>query len=61
MIKLAKEMENLKVFVYVSTAYSNCVNNHIREEIYEPPIKAEAFLDLVNTCNEDDLEKIILP
>ena len=58
MIKLAKEMNNLKVFVYVSTAYSNCVNNHIREEIYEPPIKAEAFLHLVNSCNEDDLENI---
>ncbi|KAJ3641731.1 hypothetical protein Zmor_028212 [Zophobas morio] len=61
MIKLAKEMENLKVFVYVSTAYSNCFNSHICEEIYKPPIKAEEFLDLVNSCNEDDLENTLLP
>ncbi|KAJ3641735.1 hypothetical protein Zmor_028216 [Zophobas morio] len=61
MIKLAKEMANLKVFVYVSTAYSNCINNYIREEIYEPPIKAEAFLSLVKSCNERDLEKTLLP
>ena len=45
----------------MSTAYSNCINNYIREEIYEPPIKAEAFLDLVNSCNERDLEKTLLP
>ncbi|XP_063912916.1 fatty acyl-CoA reductase wat-like isoform X2 [Zophobas morio] len=61
MIKLAKEMANLKVFAYVSTAYSNCLNRHIREEIYAPPIKAEEFLDLVNSCNEDDLENTFLP
>ncbi|KAJ3641736.1 hypothetical protein Zmor_028217 [Zophobas morio] len=61
MIKLAKEMANLKIFVYVSTAYSNCMKSHIREEIYEPPIKAEDFLDLVNSCSEDDLENTVLP
>ncbi|KAJ3641732.1 hypothetical protein Zmor_028213 [Zophobas morio] len=61
MIKLAKEMENLKVFVYVSTAYSNCINNYIREEIYQPPITAQTFLDLVNSCDEYDLRNTLLP
>ncbi|KAJ3641743.1 hypothetical protein Zmor_028222 [Zophobas morio] len=61
MIKLAKEMENLKIFTYVSTAYSNCLKSHIREEIYPPPIKAQAFLDLIDSCNEDELEKTLLP
>ncbi|KAJ3641734.1 hypothetical protein Zmor_028215 [Zophobas morio] len=61
MIKLAKEMENLKVFVYVSTAYSNCWNSHIRDEIYQPPITAQAFLDLVNSCDEYDLRNTLLP
>ncbi|XP_063912618.1 fatty acyl-CoA reductase wat-like [Zophobas morio] len=60
MITLAGKMEKLKIFVYVSTAYSNCLNNHIRDEIYQPPIKAQAFLDLVDSCNEDDLENTLL-
>ncbi|KAJ3641733.1 hypothetical protein Zmor_028214 [Zophobas morio] len=61
MIKLAERMENLKIFVYVSTSFTNCFNSHIREEIYQTPIKAEAFLDLVDSCNEDEVEKTLLP
>ncbi|XP_017060597.2 fatty acyl-CoA reductase wat-like [Drosophila ficusphila] len=34
MIQLAKEMKGLKAFVHVSTAYSNCITNHIQERFY---------------------------
>ncbi|XP_017041065.1 fatty acyl-CoA reductase wat isoform X2 [Drosophila ficusphila] len=34
MVRLAKEMPHLEAFVHVSTAYSNCVVDHITERFY---------------------------
>ncbi|XP_060657141.1 fatty acyl-CoA reductase wat-like [Drosophila nasuta] len=34
MLELAREMNNLMVFVHVSTAFSNCVIHHITEHFY---------------------------
>ncbi|EFA08470.2 fatty acyl-CoA reductase wat [Tribolium castaneum] len=58
LLELAKQMPNLKSFVYVSTAYSNCLNPHIREDFYEPPLKPENLLSVVNSLDDDVLTKI---
>ncbi|XP_971355.2 uncharacterized protein LOC659998 [Tribolium castaneum] len=58
LLELAKQMPNLKSFVYVSTAYSNCLNPHIREDFYEPPLKPENLLSVVNILDDDVLTEI---
>ncbi|XP_075737404.1 putative fatty acyl-CoA reductase CG5065 [Rhipicephalus microplus] len=46
-IELCNEMENIKVFVHVSTCYCNCDRGEIKEEIYPaPPPKSSGSLDL---------------
>ncbi|KAJ3619069.1 hypothetical protein MTP99_005856 [Tenebrio molitor] len=57
-LELAKEMQNLKVFVYVSTAFSNCVHSHIEERFYTPPMKSESFLGLVDDVDDNTLQAI---
>ncbi|KAF2895082.1 hypothetical protein ILUMI_11094 [Ignelater luminosus] len=57
-LKLAKKITNLRSFVYVSTAYSFCPRKIIDEEFYEPHITGDKLLTLVETLNDDVLEKI---
>ncbi|KAI5723305.1 hypothetical protein M8J76_004078 [Diaphorina citri] len=38
LLEMAKEMKQLKSFVHVSTAYSNCRQPIIEERFYEPPV-----------------------
>ncbi|XP_063930528.1 fatty acyl-CoA reductase 1-like isoform X2 [Zophobas morio] len=47
-----------KAFVYVSTAFSNCVHLDIKEEFYEPPLTPEKFFAVVNSLHEDILDEI---
>ncbi|XP_064214255.1 putative fatty acyl-CoA reductase CG5065 [Tribolium castaneum] len=58
LLELAKQILNLKSFVYVSTAYSNCLNPHIREDFYNQPLKPENLLSVVNSLDNDVLTKI---
>ncbi|XP_063930312.1 fatty acyl-CoA reductase wat-like [Zophobas morio] len=58
LLELAKKMTNLKVFVFVSTAYSNCVHADIKEQFYEPPMKAKQLLQLVDALDDDTLKAI---
>lgn len=37
-VELSKLMKNLQVFVHVSTAYANCDQTFITEEVFEPKI-----------------------
>ncbi|XP_063930462.1 fatty acyl-CoA reductase wat-like [Zophobas morio] len=55
LLELAKRMKKLKVFVFVSTAYSNCVNDHIKEDFYEPPMKTENLFSVVNALDDQTL------
>jgi fatty acyl-CoA reductase len=72
-LELAKQMPNLKVssktlqlfmkyyfkvFVHVSTAFSNCVHSHIEERFYTPPMKSETFLGLVDDLDDNTLQAI---
>jgi len=52
LLTLAAEMKNLKGFVHVSTAYSHCPRNEIREQYYPVPITA---IELKNISDIDQL------
>lgn len=52
MLDLARECENLKVFVYVSTAYSHCYHKQIFEKCYPPP----GDLKMIQDCIDVDRE-----
>ncbi|XP_063930172.1 fatty acyl-CoA reductase wat-like [Zophobas morio] len=60
-VNLTKQMSNLKVFIYVSTAYSNCINSHIAEEFYKPPMDTNTFLNFINAVDDDVLQNITHP
>ena len=52
-IELCKEINNLDVFVHVSTAYANCDRLHISEEVYNPPVKPDKLIEAVEWIEED--------
>nr|XP_033335416.1 fatty acyl-CoA reductase wat-like isoform X2 [Megalopta genalis] len=54
----AKGLPNLKAFVYVSTAYSNCPNKVIDEIHYKATIDPDDFISLANSLDNDQLEAI---
>lgn len=55
---LAKQMQNLRSVVHVSTAYSNCPRKEIDEKIYDPPITAEKLMNIVETLDDQQLQAI---
>lgn len=54
----AKQLRNLKAFVYVSTAFSNCVNKTIDEIHYQPLVDADKLITLVDCLDDDTLRAI---
>ncbi|XP_015366451.1 PREDICTED: fatty acyl-CoA reductase 1-like [Diuraphis noxia] len=54
LLTLAAQMKNLKGFVHVSTAYSHCPRNEIREQYYRTPVTAK---ELKNMLGTDDLSE----
>ncbi|XP_015185971.1 PREDICTED: putative fatty acyl-CoA reductase CG8306 [Polistes dominula] len=58
LLLLAQKMNNLKAFVYISTAYSQCVHNKIEEKFYKPPIKTDDIIKLTEILTEDQLHLI---
>ncbi|XP_076645017.1 fatty acyl-CoA reductase wat-like [Halictus rubicundus] len=51
----ARQLPNLKAFVYVSTAFANSSNNIIEEKHYKPAIEADKLITLTNCLNDDQL------
>nr|XP_033335506.1 putative fatty acyl-CoA reductase CG5065 [Megalopta genalis] len=51
----AKTLPNLKSFVYVSTAFSNCVHETIDEIHYDPPMDCDKLMTLVDCLDDDKL------
>ncbi|KAF0767976.1 fatty acyl-CoA reductase wat-like isoform X1 [Aphis craccivora] len=51
---LASNMNNLKGFVYVSTAYSHCPRSEIKEEFYHVPITAKELKQLIKINSKID-------
>ncbi|KAI4475961.1 hypothetical protein M0804_013979 [Polistes exclamans] len=58
LLLLAQKMNNLKAFIYVSTAYSQCVHKKIEEKLYKPPINTDDIIKLTEILNEDQLDLI---
>ncbi|XP_044011552.1 fatty acyl-CoA reductase wat-like isoform X2 [Aphidius gifuensis] len=48
MLDLATQCKHLEVFVYVSTAYSHCYQQHIYEKCYPPPCDMNMIYDLID-------------
>lgn len=55
-IELCNEMENIKVFVHVSTCYCNCDRGEIREEIYPPIQDPDHIIKIVDWLDSETLE-----
>ncbi|XP_065219728.1 fatty acyl-CoA reductase wat-like [Planococcus citri] len=59
LLNIAKNMKNLKAFMYVSTAFSACAERElIEEKFYDPPIRAHNLLTLVEQLNDTILDRI---
>ncbi|XP_012288354.1 fatty acyl-CoA reductase 1 isoform X2 [Orussus abietinus] len=57
-VLLAKQMRNLKVFMYVSTAFSHYVRSSIDEVCYPPPIDVDRLLTIVENMDDAMLEAV---
>lgn len=56
LLELSKQMRRLEVFVYMSTAFSNCkaaAEEDIAEEFYTPPMDADTLIDYVQHRRTD--------
>ncbi|XP_076223842.1 fatty acyl-CoA reductase wat isoform X2 [Nomia melanderi] len=54
----AKQLSNIKAFVYVSTAFSNCTNDTVKEEHSKSLIEVDKLLTVVECLDDDKLEAI---
>ncbi|KAH8318828.1 hypothetical protein KR074_007319 [Drosophila pseudoananassae] len=59
-LELARQMRNLQVFVHVSTAYSNCVVDHIKERFYPEHLTCPAakVLELNESLSSDLIDNM---
>ncbi|KAK9879057.1 hypothetical protein WA026_003872 [Henosepilachna vigintioctopunctata] len=55
LLDISKETDILESFLYISTAYSHCPRLEIGEEFYDPPIKPDDLLKLVEMLDEKKL------
>ncbi|XP_066153693.1 fatty acyl-CoA reductase wat-like [Euwallacea fornicatus] len=58
MLRLAKEMCNLKILMHISTIYANCLNHCIEEKVYEPAIEPGKLISLVENVPADILDEM---
>ncbi|XP_556664.4 fatty acyl-CoA reductase wat isoform X1 [Anopheles gambiae] len=52
LLRIAEKIVNLELFVYISTAYSNCPQGLIKEQFYTPPSEPEKMIQLVEAMDE---------
>ena len=57
-LTLANKLKNLRAFVHVSTAYSNCNRTAIEEVIYPTLKTPDAVLDLVRGMTEEEASAV---
>ncbi|KAL4225214.1 Fatty acyl-CoA reductase 2 [Mactra antiquata] len=58
MLELCKQLPNLVSFVHISTAYANCDQSEIREEIYPPPLSPKQLLSAVEWMDAETLNTL---
>lgn len=51
-------MVSLKVFLYVSTTYSNADKKEVSEELYEAPADWRQFIQIAEQMDNEDLQKV---
>ena len=52
MLELARDCKSLKVFAYISTAYSHCTQKTIEEKFYNAPANLKAVDDMIAADSE---------
>lgn len=57
-LDLARDCKKLESFVHCSTAFSNCPQKHVKEEVYEAFIDTDAIINIVESTPECVLDKI---
>ncbi|KAM7293388.1 fatty acyl-CoA reductase 1 [Ixodes scapularis] len=57
-LDLCHEMKNLKVYVHVSTAYCNCNEKEIREQVYPTHMKPANLMNIAEWMDDSLLEAI---
>ncbi|XP_063221089.1 fatty acyl-CoA reductase wat-like isoform X1 [Bacillus rossius redtenbacheri] len=58
-IRLCRDCVRLKAAVFVSTAYSNCIHQLIKEEFYEPPMSLDDLFALMDSFTEQELHMLL--
>ncbi|KAK9884343.1 hypothetical protein WA026_005293 [Henosepilachna vigintioctopunctata] len=58
LVRMAQQIKNLKAFMHVSTAYTNCVQNFIEERTYPPPMKGEELIKIVDNISDKSMDII---
>lgn len=52
-IDFCKEIKQLLAFVHISTAFTNCIHPHMKEEVYEP---TSNMLKVLQNLDDKDLD-----
>ncbi|CAG9785588.1 unnamed protein product [Diatraea saccharalis] len=60
LLKICKDMHQLKAFVYVSTAYSNCNRSVIDEKVYRCDVPLETQYEVLEYCKSERLTQYLL-
>ncbi|XP_075232805.1 fatty acyl-CoA reductase wat-like [Lycorma delicatula] len=58
LLTLSKGMKNLKAFVHVSTAYSNCHLSKIEETFYTPSLESKKLITLTECLDNQQLDQL---
>jgi fatty acyl-CoA reductase len=58
MLDLAETFDNLKSFVYVSTAFSNTHRKIIEEKVYDPPIQYEKVFEVFDRNDPYEMQQL---
>ena len=65
MLRLSERFKNLQIFIYLSTAFSNCPRKIVEEKFYVPPINPETMIKIVEDLDDKSMntftEKVIDP
>ncbi|KAL7013673.1 hypothetical protein ACKWTF_015516 [Chironomus riparius] len=57
LMDLSRQMDDLKAFVYVSTAYSNCDRREVDEIFYEVPFNSQAVINMTQNFPDEFLDQ----
>ncbi|XP_055533195.1 fatty acyl-CoA reductase wat-like [Wyeomyia smithii] len=58
-LKIAEQIKALEVFIYVSTAFSNCNREMVEEKFYEPVFDPYALIKLIEQDQDEESFQVI--